>query len=57
MGQIMAWYLLHEEPTRYGFLQAATWTFWHREKMTSTDFVNNDVFMTGLLEYAFERLT
>lgn len=38
MGQIMARYLLHEEPTRYGFLQAATWTFWHREKMTSADF-------------------
>lgn len=56
MGQIMAWYLLHEEPTRYGFLQAATWTFWHRKKMTSTNFVNNDVFMTGLLGYAFESL-
>jgi hypothetical protein len=51
-GQIMSRYVEHEEPTLFGFLNAGTNVFWHREKMTAADFANNDVFSTALLDYA-----
>lgn len=51
-GQIMSRYVEHEEPTLFGFLNAGTNVFWHREKMTASDFANNDVFSTALLNYA-----
>jgi hypothetical protein len=55
-GQILSRYVEHEEPTLYGLFNAGTNVFWHREKMTSADFANNDLFTTRLLEYAFENL-
>ena len=56
-GQIMSRYVAHEEPSLYGLFNAGTNVFWHREKMTSADYANNDAFTTGLLTYAFERLS
>ncbi|GAB5520383.1 MAG: hypothetical protein RhofKO_26340 [Rhodothermales bacterium] len=55
-GQIMSRYVEHEDPTLFGFFNAGTNVFWHREKMTSADFSHNDAFTTQLLSYAFERL-
>jgi len=49
MGQVMTRYLAHEEPTLYGFLNAGTNVFWHRERMTGSDFQHNEVFTSGLL--------
>ena len=56
MGKIMRRYVKHEESTLYGLLNAGTNVFWHNQKMTSADFVNNDSFVTALLTYAFEYL-
>lgn len=50
MGQVMTRYLQSEEPTLYGFLNAGTNVFWHRERMTGSDFGHNDSFVTPLLE-------
>lgn len=55
-GQIMSRYVAHEEPTLYGLFNAGTNVFWHRAKMTSADYANNEAFTTGLLSYAFDRL-
>ncbi len=55
-GQVLSRYVSHEEPTLYGLFQAGTWLFSHREKMTASDFSNNDAFTSALLGYAFERL-
>ena len=55
-GQVLSRYVAHEEPTLYGLFQAGTWLFSHREKMTASDFSNNDAFTTALLGYAVERL-
>jgi Domain of unknown function (DUF932) len=55
-GQIMSRYVTAEEPTLFGFLNAGTNVFWHREKMTASDFGNNDVFSTNMLRYAFDHL-
>ena len=55
MGQVMSRYLAHEEPTLYGFLNAGTNVFWHRERMTGSDFGHNDTFTTALLRYAREH--
>lgn len=56
MGKVISRYVSHEEPTLYGLLNAGTNVFWHNQKMTSADFQHNDLFTTGLLKYAFERL-
>lgn len=42
----------HEEPTLYGLFNAGTNVFWHREKMTASDFSNNDAFSTAMLGLA-----
>lgn len=55
-GQILSRYVGHEEPTLYGLFNAGTHVFSHREKMTASDFGNNDAFSTALLGYAFEAL-
>ena len=49
MGQIMSRYLAHEEPTLYGFLNAGTNVFWHRERITGSDFSHDDAFTSALL--------
>ena len=56
MGKILDQYVEKEEPTLYGLLNAGTNIFWHNRKMTASDFNNNDQFVSGLLEYAFEHL-
>lgn len=56
LGQVMTRYVQHEEPTLYGLLNAGTNVFWHRQKMTSADFQNNDAFTSGLLRFAFDHL-
>lgn len=55
-GQIMSRYVAAEEPTLYGFFNAGTNVFWHREKMTASDFNNNNVFSTEMLRYAYDHL-
>jgi hypothetical protein len=55
-GQVMSRYVEHEEPTMFGYFQAGTWLFSHREKMTAADFSNNDAFTSSLLRFAEERL-
>ena len=55
-GQVVNRYVEHEEPTLYGLFNAGTHVFSHREKMTASDFSNNDAFSTALLNYAFEHL-
>ena len=53
-GQIISRYVEVEEPTLFGFFNAGTNVFWHRERMTASDFNNNDVFSTQMLRYANE---
>ena len=55
-GQIVSRYVASEEPTLFGFFNAGTNVFWHRDKMTASDFNNNDVFSTKMLRYAFDHL-
>jgi len=55
-GQIMSRYVEAEESTLFGFFNAGTNVFWHRDKMTAADFNNNDVFSTKMLHYAFDHL-
>ncbi len=55
-GQIMSRYVASEEPTLFGFFNAGTNVFWHRDKMTASDFNNNDVFSTQMFRYAFDIL-
>lgn len=55
-GQVMSRYVAHEEPTLFGLFNAGTNVFSHREKMTASDFSNNDAFTSALLGYAFESL-
>ena len=50
MGLVLTRYLAHEEPNLYGFLNAGTNVFWHRQRMTGSDFGHNDAFTTALLE-------
>ena len=55
-GQIVSRYVEAEEPTLYGFFNAGTNVFWHRQRMTASDFNNNDLFSTEMLRYAFDHL-
>lgn len=54
-GQILDQYVEHEEGSLYGLFNAGTAVFSHREKMTASDFSNNDLFTTAMLGLA-ERL-
>jgi hypothetical protein len=56
VGKVMRRYAEHEEPTLYGLLQAGTNVFWHNPKLTAADWSHNEAFVTGLCEYANERL-
>jgi hypothetical protein len=40
--------------TMWDFMQAGTYTLWHKDKMTIADFNNNGQFVDGLLDYAAE---
>lgn len=56
VGRIMRRYAEHEEPTLYGLMNAGTHVFWHNPKQTAADWSHNETFVTGLCEYANERL-
>lgn len=56
MGKVLDRYVGHEEDTLFGLLNAATWTFWHNKTMSASDFQHNDVMVSGLLNYGFEKL-
>lgn len=56
VGKVMRRYIDHEEPTLFGLMQAGTNCFWHNPKQTAADWAHNDAFVTGLVEYANERL-
>ena len=56
VGKVMRRYAEHEEATMYGLLQAGTNVFWHNPKLTAADWAHNEAFVTGLCEYANERL-
>ena len=56
-GQIMSRYVTSEEPTLFGFFNAGTNVFWHRDKLTAADFNNTDVFSTQMQRYAFDHLS
>lgn len=49
MARIMTRYVVHEEPTLYGFLNAGTNVLWHRDKSKSSDFANLDRYTTTLV--------
>ena len=51
-GKIMDRYLLEEEPTAWGLLNAGTNVTWHNENSSAQDFVHNEVVVSGLLDYA-----
>lgn len=55
-GQIMSKYVKTEESSLFGFFNAGTNVFWHREKMTASDFNNNDIFSSAMLRYAHDHL-
>jgi len=50
-GEILTDYHAKEGSTMWDFMQSGTSTLWHRDKMTNADFVNNSVFVDGLLAY------
>ena len=50
-GQIISRYVDAEEDSLYGLFQAGTWLFSHREKMTASDFLNNDTLTTTMLRH------
>lgn len=56
VGKITRRYAEHEEPTLFGLLQAGTHVLWHDPKQTASSWSHNDAFVTGLVEYANERL-
>ena len=56
VGKVTRRYVDHEEPTLFGLMQAGTNVFWHNPKQTASDWAHNDAFVTGLVEYAHERL-
>ena len=56
VGKAMRQYTEHEEPTLFGLMQAFTNVTWHNPKQTAADWAHNDAFVTGLVEYANERL-
>ncbi|MEL6706241.1 MAG: DUF932 domain-containing protein, partial [Bacteroidota bacterium] len=51
MAQIMTRYVTHEEPTLYGFLNAGTNVFWHRQNMRRSDFRNCESFVSRMLYF------
>ena len=55
-GQILSQYVTAEESSLFGFFNAGTNVFWHRDKMTAADFNNNDIFSTEMLRYAHDHL-
>ena len=56
VGKIMRRYAEHEEPSLYGLLNAGTNVFWHNPKQTAADWGHNEAIVTGLVQYAHERL-
>lgn len=55
-GKILTRYVQKEEPTAYGLLQAGTYTLWHDQKATASNFQNNDIWVTSLLNIAENRM-
>ena len=51
-GKVMDRYLLHEKHTAFGLMDACTRIFWHNEKQSYADYVNNSSATDGLVEYA-----
>lgn len=51
-GKIIDQYLLNEEPTAWGLLNAGTNVTWHNENGSAQDFAHNEAVVTGPLHYA-----
>lgn len=51
-GKVIDRYLIHEEHTAFGLMDACTRVFWHSEKQTFTDLRNNSLSTDGLIAYA-----
>ncbi|HMB93583.1 MAG TPA: DUF932 domain-containing protein, partial [Rhodothermales bacterium] len=55
-GKMMDQYLLNEELTGWGLLNAGTNVCWHNEKGTISDFGHNEYLTSGLVEHATQDL-
>lgn len=51
-GQVVDRYLMHEELTGWGLLNAVTHRTWHAERIGASDFQHNEYATTRLLEFA-----
>ena len=56
VGKVMRRYAEHEEPTLFGLMQAGTNVLWHDPKQTASSWQHNDALVTGLVNYAQDRL-
>ena len=56
VGKVLRRYAEHEEPTLFGLMQAGTNVLWHDPKQTAASWAHNDALVTGLVEYANDRL-
>src|SRR5690606_12128765 len=55
-GKMLDQYLLNEELTGWGFLNAGTNICWHNEKGTISDFGHNEYLTSSLIEFAAQDL-
>lgn len=53
-GKTVDRYLLHEDLTGWGLLNAGTNVLWHAEKTTMSDFSHNEYLTTQLIEHAHQ---
>ncbi len=51
-GRVLDRYLLHERHSAFGLLDACTRIFWHDEKESYTDYLNNSYATDGMIQYA-----
>ncbi len=56
-GKVMDQYLLHEEPTAWGLLNAGTAVFWHNDKGTIQDFNHNEYVTSSLVSMVDDAQT
>ena len=56
VGKVMRRYAEHEEATLFGLMQAGTNVLWHDPKQSAASWAHNDALVSGLVQYAQDRL-
>jgi hypothetical protein len=54
-GRVIDRFLMHEEPSAWGFLNAGTNVFWHNEKASIQDFKHNATMNAAVLDFLETR--